>query len=721
MPTLVEFDVPANERFSAAGTTAQASDLIWMANELDSDDGKDDSTLSGTLLIAALDDMRNIQQMSKKRENPSESEDSVVSVSTSVLAHGVSTHSETEEPTQQKELMQDSSACSRTFNESYFVNTSGGQIEPCVRMRSECEKTAGELDLGATRPRKERARGPMEKEYTSSYQELVNDSIRKYRNQHGDANLPDYRSMNLSERQYEHNRVLKLLRRLNISPMTDEEDYVGKENVTDSAPGKHARKLASPTDTNGIVSRCDKVDNQSETNVVDSQSPAAADGENDMSTTASFEKSMALLTPPPQAPEVAVPLSDNAGSWPSSPIEIARSMMQYESPANDVERLRKRMATTSGKRGADLTRARLESNTQNGVRFQDADASAELETPFRRLSIQRSKIFSSSQSPISPDGSIFSSAEGIPSQNSPSRDISFGEDDSDTEELPERHNDTIERNTMTQDRRVRWELSGRPLNTAVHLKAGRTAHFCPLDIAHNRKARNALPTQTFPDPFGGYSDRCRRRLDRMFKWIRRLDGKESEGGLVLSLQNSQVIDIALKLLCESQTSSYHYDSTGQTLIVARTKGDLDEWGRALREGTALSVLNHSTLPWKERKSHVSVAKCANYDVVLSTFDAMKSPDSNITMDGTGIASVKTTDDEGSSWHISRSQSEPLECKRLSVLHKLRWRRVLFIDILGKKCYMAKPGTSRASAARAISSFSRYDCLVVRSSASLFLY
>jgi hypothetical protein len=136
---------------------------------------------------------------------------------------------------------------------------------------------------------------------------------------------------------------------------------------------------------------------------------------------------------------------------------------------------------------------------------------------------------------------------------------------------------------------------------------------------------------------------------------------------------------------------------------------LEAWARVLREGCSLSVLNHATLPVKERKTQHSAKKCAKYDVVLTTFDAMKSPDVTIGVDDNGYALTKRASAEGG-WHSSRNSSQSAavqQCKQLSVLHLVDWRRIIFADILGQKCFLAKPETARVEAARSLNAESRY--------------
>jgi hypothetical protein len=57
---------------------------------------------------------------------------------------------------------------------------------------------------------------------------------------------------------------------------------------------------------------------------------------------------------------------------------------------------------------------------------------------------------------------------------------------------------------------------------------------------------------------------------------------------------------------------------GGTLIVVRGKEDIAQWEVALREYTSLSVMNHAEMQSNLRKLANTAAKCAGFDIVLST-------------------------------------------------------------------------------------------------------
>ena len=143
---------------------------------------------------------------------------------------------------------------------------------------------------------------------------------------------------------------------------------------------------------------------------------------------------------------------------------------------------------------------------------------------------------------------------------------------------------------------------------------------------------------------------------------------------------------------------------GGTLIVLRDKEDLQEWEGALRERTCYSVLNHAAMSSSERKRGKTAGKCAGFQIVITTYDALKSRESSFALDELGRAVQEESSQGG--WMASRSQSRPLSCEHLSILHNLIWHRVVFVDVLGRQSYTAKPTTARYKAALALRSRSR---------------
>jgi len=212
----------------------------------------------------------------------------------------------------------------------------------------------------------------------------------------------------------------------------------------------------------------------------------------------------------------------------------------------------------------------------------------------------------------------------------------------------------------------------------------------------------------------------------MYSWVRRAERDYEEGqcsipavGAFFSLSEQQIIDVSLKLFLsdyveksqepESQSSQSASALKGNTLVVVRAKDDTANWESALRESTGCSVLNHSSLPLSERIRSSTSEKACLYDVVLTTYDAMKSPDVTIPVTNDGRA-ILTKPGKDRGWHSSRSASQQdqniqQQKKQLSVLHRIEFKRIIFVDTLGRKCYLAKSGTARAAASVALSSSS----------------
>jgi hypothetical protein len=104
------------------------------------------------------------------------------------------------------------------------------------------------------------------------------------------------------------------------------------------------------------------------------------------------------------------------------------------------------------------------------------------------------------------------------------------------------------------------------------------------------------------------------------------------------------------------------------------------------------LADHAGLQSGLRKLANTAGKCAGFDVVLTTFDSIRNKEATIPVESTGRAilggSVPSNDDDG--WFTSRGvgtqsgPSAPQKCLQLSVLHRLSWFRVIFIDILGQK-------------------------------------
>lgn len=82
----------------------------------------------------------------------------------------------------------------------------------------------------------------------------------------------------------------------------------------------------------------------------------------------------------------------------------------------------------------------------------------------------------------------------------------------------------------------------------------------------------------------------------------------------------------------------------------------------------------------------AASKYAGFDVVLTTYDAAKTKEVTISIDSFGHASLGANDQSNTNegWLASRASGAPAKCMQLSVLHRLYWRRIIFLDVIGRK-------------------------------------
>ena len=260
----------------------------------------------------------------------------------------------------------------------------------------------------------------------------------------------------------------------------------------------------------------------------------------------------------------------------------------------------------------------------------------------------------------------------------------------------------------------------------------------------SQRARSeSPPTLTFPDPLSAFDRRMAERLDVVADWIIKTDcvwrdksrGRSEDGvrssaiestfndneeigrGVFVSMVLTQIIAVTLKLLQTNPSRSEPGNNAldvgrkkelrGGSLVVLRSKEHIEIWERALRERSPFSVLNHANLTLSERKRSKTPAKCANaFDVILTTYDALKTKEIPFALDDMGRAKIMDND-KHNGWYSSRSQSRPVNCEHLSGLHKIRWNRIIFVDALGRQSYVNKLGTARARAGIALNSNSRF--------------
>lgn len=99
-----------------------------------------------------------------------------------------------------------------------------------------------------------------------------------------------------------------------------------------------------------------------------------------------------------------------------------------------------------------------------------------------------------------------------------------------------------------------------------------------------------------------------------------------------------------------------------------------------------------------RKLASAAGKASGFDIVLTTYDSLKTKEVTVPLDASGRAILGGTgrrggasgDDGDGGWLTSRDagtqsgSSAPQKCQQLSVLHRMSWFRVIFMDVLGRK-------------------------------------
>mmetsp|Transcript_33818 Transcript_33818/g.37734 ORF Transcript_33818/g.37734 Transcript_33818/m.37734 type:complete len:854 (+) Transcript_33818:68-2629(+) len=633
---------------------------------------------------------------------------------------------------------------------------------------------------------------PNRDEYNDKYQTYVKNTVLNFESKFP-RKLHDYRSMSLEEKAIEQQNVLGLLSRVGVSKKTlsqsqnDVQSPIGRERLLDEtlsplfSPNPHQSHEHSSSPKSSWPSNLEKNDNEqslddsfrlNRSNDVGDKSNLllSMDGGTSLVRDASNMNDDERNNLPVDNYHrrsddgVEFPMNNddyhnNSNNDSNSSMELVRRNVEepyysndeasYETPKDQIsldDLSKKRVATSSGKRGADLQRSRY-----------NEDEEENLTARLGRLSISPSAspppkdLFVTSQSPISPrltyqtpDDSE-DDAYGGQDEDDGKR-ISWGRDSGDHDRDRDRREsnttvDTLATNTppprycdKKEKRRAFREV---PVN--VSLKQGATFHLEKIPVKRTErlssksarsKPRVMAPSHrhrlvNFPDPLVRYGSRSRRVLKEMYTWIRSAERDYEKGecsipavGAFFSLSYQQIVDIGLKLLLSDYAELSQFPASqsnrsasmkGNTLVVVRSKDDTATWESALREGTGCSVLNHSTLPLSERIRAATSEKACLHDVVLTTYDAMKSPDVTIpvTKDGRAIL-TKPGNDSG--WRSSRSASQHdvpthQRTKQLSVLHRITFKRIVFVDTLGRKCYLAKSATARSTASVALSSSS----------------
>jgi hypothetical protein len=405
-------------------------------------------------------------------------------------------------------------------------------------------------------------------------------------------------------------------------------------------------------------------------------------------------------------------------------IEVARSKLydlsghaSYDSPTATTPRAelqRKRTATTSGKRGTDTSRTRSSGVPLSyGLPLAASDQSKPfiLSTspivPYQRHHHERA---SCSETPNRHQ--LIVDQDSFGPQDVPLGDSSLSDRSVQANQAVALDDDSILLTSTPTIIGGRQPLRNTSNRFDVRVREGASFHLQPLET---RPARQ----EYFPDPFHIYDGS--KLLPRMLRILSKLCRREASVALkpsltaraiVLSMDMPDIHRLLLKLALEDIPSSSDSTTTpnrGGTLVVARERAQLEDWSRTLREGSSLRVLNHSTLPVVQRKTRSTAESCCKFDVVLTTYDCLKSADVTVNLDANGHVLINDASRAGEwvSSHTTPFHVEGVNYKQLSVLHCLCWKRVVFLDTVGRKSFLCKAETGRAFATRALNSRCRF--------------
>ena len=281
---------------------------------------------------------------------------------------------------------------------------------------------------------------------------------------------------------------------------------------------------------------------------------------------------------------------------------------------------------------------------------------------------------------------------------------------------------------------------------AMRLKEGRSFRMQPLQMKSTsnentkRNNTNKKATSTFR-PFLSFTSRTISRLNELTEWLIKKECQEisssqiaindsnescdvnlemvncGKKGVLLSLTADEIKALVLKFILKIGArhcaSNLTQNDSGGTLIVLRDKEEIASWEHDIRENSSLSLWTHVKKPPKT--SIVTLkSRLAGYDIVLTTFDAIKAKDITQPVDEHGQAltrrlvrhdgwydSTRATQNRG-----MMNSSSHTKCLQLSVAHGIRWSRVIFLDKIGKSSYITKPKTARAIAGKALVGRSR---------------
>lgn len=575
--------------------------------------------------------------------------------------------------------------------------------------------------------------GINEKKYMDNHKHYIESRIQAFRKANP-GKLPDYKNMNPEERKREHQRVMDLLQRLGVGNNVVAACVNAKkgfsENNLISSRYEGNKSISSDYDNNDMnLSLDERFDNSTkmraskfETDSRHSQEPSYCNSEAKTRSRSSNHKvedvsHVFSLNDNDNDDDNSTNLDEYLSAHSPSSVELARRDQQCGSP--DI----KRQKPTNDNNSFDASSPRMFELQNNTTPCRQKNRPSDfLEHSIGRLSIEDGNAFTASQSPIQIcSGSRMSSIGALNTAGLSLSQASFGGKTNDTPSTCF-NAQSVEETMMMNDKRVRWDYEGRCTKeapTAVRLKDGEVFHLKPLKTDCPR--RDTFKSTEVCNSFRYYPEKVQRRLNHVFNWLLRRDQMKTQQGMskaaiVLSVPAQHVVDLVLQLLLTTsnrkESATYGSQSAdmlqGKTLIITRTKEELEGWGRSLREGSTLSVLNHPSLPLKQRKTQSSAAMCTKYDVVMTTYDAIKSPDVTVTLDSDGYAINHQTGVENG-WYASKSvasETEVQDYKQLSILLRVNWRRVVFVDESGRKSFLLKLGTSRSMACTALNAKSR---------------
>ncbi len=590
--------------------------------------------------------------------------------------------------------------------------------------------------------------GPNQMVYCSKHETLVKITIRDFDRRHP-GKLRDYRSLSSNEQAKEQQRVRALLSRVGIS--NSYQHHLQEKDHNDhiqplSSPFIDRERLLNDTLSPFLSPDCHGPPQ------MEVQNPTRVRGNVSVMTN-SLQRNQSCILPSSfdyQGPSMSF-RSNHVGEkllrTSSESVELARGAMDasvcsgsnpiYDSPESLKPNPYKRQASSSAKRGSDLSRTKYNEDVLPSPLDDDSVSShlmdAALSTRMERLSISPTAstlkdVFPASQSPISPKLTYDSSSDSDDHSEDARKWNRSARHELDLQRN-QASDDTIETSTTYCNLDPR---TMRDITASVGMKEGSTFHIEKLDVRRCEMTRLTSGTGGtrrrlihFPDPLSKYNSKQQIVLNDVFESLIRseCDSKNhtsldtSSANVLFSLSFEQIMDLCVKVLlddernaaCERRPSQNLIPLQAQTLIVIRDKDQAETWGRVLREGTGCSVYNHSAAPLSERVRHSTAEKATKFDVVLTTYDALKAADVTIPVDALGHAILSSSTEE-SGWLNSRTVSSqctrPQLCKALSVLHKLNFHRAIFVDLLGRKSFLAKKGTSRAAAAVALRAKSR---------------